>query len=279
MKTRRRSSTTYALATILLVSLAGIVLGQVPFVPREFYEGRRHLDGDQIRFCVWAENPTATFDRSVGEQIAAALLLEADFHNIEGIIFDGDEFWEEVFLALADHCEAFLGFRFEPDALPDWLTISRSYYRASTVLAVADKNVDSLGDLPRDGFVGSRLYTQADYRLIAYMRALPADDRWRRLPYDSSQMLVNHVAAGTLDGAILWSPILYQLTGGDPEAHGIRVASTDPLQFPETAIGIAVRSRNTYLRSLLDEAIIALIEDGVIGEMIEEHGMPGHPGS
>ena len=265
----------------LLVLFASLACAQValPYVPPELYQQRRRLQEDQITFCVWEVNPTSALDQQVVQELGAALLVEVEIYRYENTVPQvGEDFWERVFIQLAEHCDALMGFRLLPEGYPEWLTPSRPYYQAPHVLAVTNDEYQRLADISRDQAIGSPLFTNADYRFQDYLRTLPEGQRWKRFPYTSSQSQLESLLHGTIEGGIFWAPTLNDLTDGDPASHGIRVIPLDPVPTVATPIGLILREYNTLLRTQLDQAIVALIEDGVITDLLEQNNLPGDAG-
>lgn len=260
---------------------AAPAFAQLPDVAPEWYSDVRRLKGDRLTFCWWEGDTAKAIHRAVGQELADLLLLEVSFHEVPGTYLDimGEEsFWERVFLALVEDCDAFMGFRLR-EGLPDWLRPSRSYYRAGALLAVTDAEIRNLADMPAGRWVGSKLAGIADAHVIVYAGNLPADRRWRRLPYDSDETMLEHLRDGFLSGAVMWAPTLYHLTEGDPEGYGVYVRPLDPVAAVEVDVGIVVRSRDVYLRNVLDQAIDAAIRDGIIQDVLDSLGYPGKPGA
>jgi len=261
---------------LLLCALAGVVLALAqPAVPREFYEGRRSLDEQRLTFCLWAGSPTKELDLRVGAELANVLLLEADFFEIDRVLFSEDQFWETLFIHLTDRCDALLGFRLEPITLPEWLTVTRPYFEGLHVLAVTDPSIGSLRDVPTGEFVGSRLYTEADYHLLAHLQTMAAGDRWRRLPFDSTERQVDLLLEGTIAGAIVWEPALHQVLTSRGATEQVRSVSLDPLPEVTTQVAMVLRSDEVLLRRLLDEALYHMQASGALAVVVAEVGIPG----
>lgn len=266
----------YWLFSIVAFSGLSFALAIPPLIQRDFYDGLRRLQQDRITFCVWENSPTAQFDRLLATELASVLLLEVGFVEVPSLLRrNNEEFLQTLFIALSDECRAFMGFNLEVETLPTWVTVSRSYYRAPYVLAIIEDSYQRLADIPQDQVIGSQIFSRADYQLLAYLQSLPSTQRWRRFPYDSAEMLINHLVEGQVDAALVYGPSLYSLTNGDPQSMGIRVISTDPLSQPEINLGIALQSKDLLLRTFLDEAIVALTEDGVVDQLLQEANLPG----
>lgn len=251
--------------------------GPAQQVPREFFEDRLQRQNDTIVFCVNEDSMMAEFERALAREIGNALLVNVEIFDVNPRLptrpFDYllPLIPEELFLILADDCNAMLGFALS-DSLEDWLTISRPYMRAGYVLAVRDDDYDAIADIPLDEAIGTRGMNGGDVALLNYLRALPQDQRWPRYPYFDNQLLVDRLLDGSVAAALVWEPALYYLTDGEPAAAGIGIASM-PIEPRPTEIGIAMPAEDVFLRTMIDDAIAALAEDGVIDELLAAHDL------
>ena len=125
--------------------------------------------------------------------------------------------WTMLYRVFLETCDLYLGFKLIPDAYPEWLTLTRPYYRAGYVLAVTDPAWKSLADMPRSQAIGATIGTSADIRLIQYLQALagegplePLSDVVRR-----GRAALGRCAA-TAGAALVWAPALWALQAGDP---------------------------------------------------------------
>src|SRR4029077_339346 len=81
-------------------------------------------------------DPDLPVARQIGAAIAGALLLTPKEHTI-GETAVGDDI-ENLYRIFLESCDVFLGFKLIPEAYPEWMKLTRPYYRASYVFAVAD---------------------------------------------------------------------------------------------------------------------------------------------
>lgn len=266
-----------------MVLLLGLeALAQEPQVPAELLKPRRRLQGNQITFCVNSSATLLKFDRAVGEAIASALLMKPKFIERDysgfGLLDDGDLF-TNLFIDLTNSCDAFIGLNLAAGVYPDWLTFSRPYARVPYVLAVKNPAYKRLEDIPRGKAIGSGLGTAIDAEFGAYLRNLPGSEAWQRIPYGDFALMLTRLKDGTLEGALLWAPVLNRLTQGDPAAQGLYVASTLPIKTVESELGIALRARDVFLRTMLDNAIVAILKDGTAERMLTANHIMGRPAS
>jgi polar amino acid transport system substrate-binding protein len=265
----------------VLVAIVGIAQEDGRLPPHMVDEGRRML-GDSIRFCILEDGLTADFDLALAAELASVLLLEVEvrpvsaYHRSRPLDYRPNLLMEEIHLYLAERCEAFLGFTVA-QGYPDWLSIGRPYLRTRFVLAATEGDVTALRDIPAGTPIGFRYLSSADIQFAMFLETLPLDDRWRRVPYPDNQILIDRLLDGTLDVAILWEPALFVATGGDPASHDIHLIAADPYRPPEVRFAVGLLSRDTFLRTMLDAAVVELIESGAIERLLEEHGLPGEP--
>lgn len=270
------------LGLALSLNIGGQALAQVamPYVPPEIYQERRWIRGSELTFCLWEVSPTIEIDRRIGQEIGNALLLNVKFYEYTNTVAHReDDFWEAVLIQLGQHCDAVMGFTLGEQISADWLIPSRAYYQAPYVLAVANPEYDSLGEIPAGLPVGSMMSSAVDQAFMEYLGLLPNEQRWIRFPVPSYVPVVNYLKDGRIEGALIWAPLIHSQTEGDPEAQGIRLVPIDPIRADPTPIGMMMREYNVFLRDQLDQAIRSLAEDGIIDEILAEAGLPGSAGS
>ncbi|MDZ7799284.1 MAG: transporter substrate-binding domain-containing protein [Trueperaceae bacterium] len=132
--------------------------------------------------------------------------------------------------------------------------------------------------MPKSEIVGSRLFTRGDHQFSNYLATLPEDERWRRFPYNTTEHLLRHVRNDVIAAGLVWRPEFDHYVA-ENEATDLRAIAMDPLASVQRDIGFVVREDEQYLRTLLDEAIVNVIEAGVMEELVAEHGPPGEPGA
>jgi polar amino acid transport system substrate-binding protein len=271
---------------ILCCSLMpALAQGLQPVVPRDLVNNRRPVEGDTITFCVNPQSLANNFNRAVAQAIAQSLLAKAEFHNVtpNGKVQPLDYSFpisdSELFIYLSEYCQAFVGFNLSSNVYPEWLTFSRIYAETRFVLAVTNPDYQSLKDIPVDKAIGTRFVSAADLKLVNYLQSLPVEQQWKKFGFFSNQILVDKLLDGTVGAALIWEPSLAPALKGKAQADQVRVISTDDYSPPLIQFGLALRSKDTALRTLLDQAIVSLIEDGTIDRLLEEYQVPGEPGS
>src|SRR5205814_891465 len=115
-------------ALIAALAWSGAAAAQTPYVPDEWRYGR-HSAESSLSYCVDKRDPDWPVARDIGEAIAGAMLLRPKPFVIEDTTV-GDDI-EVLYHTLLDSCDLYLGFKLIPETLPDWLTVTRSYYRTS----------------------------------------------------------------------------------------------------------------------------------------------------
>lgn len=263
-------------AAVLAVGAAGVAMAQLPYVPDEWRYGRNQ-DNATLRYCIDPRDPDHPVAQEIARAMAAALLVQPVAYTVEDQSVTSD--FDVLYRMLLEHCDVYLGFKLISEAYPDWLALSRPYYQAAYALVVADPGWQRLADVPLDRPIGATLGTTADIRLIEYLQALPAGQRWRRFPMSSDDAAIAALRDGTLAAALIWQPSLWARRQVDPALAGLRVIQSDPLPATVLGVGGALLSDQTFLRSSLDQAIAALIADGTLQAILDAQGFPALTGS
>jgi ABC-type amino acid transport substrate-binding protein len=257
---------------LCLITLTAYGQQAIPFVPLEQLNRTRPLNESNLRFCVWQNSPLREFEELLAVEIANALLLKPVIKIIGRVPPTNDnDFWEAIYLALSNECDALLGHILVSNQLSDWLTASRPYYSTPAVLAVSGSYAN-LGSVPAGALIGSQLTTAVDNQFLRYLSS--AGNRWRRLPYDSVPRMVDDLTAGTIAGALVQEAALYAALDFEPTEHGISTVSIRPLADAATDFAILYLSSESSLRTILDGAILALQQDGVIKDLAGQSGLP-----
>jgi polar amino acid transport system substrate-binding protein len=263
------------LAALLLGATSGALAQDIPFVENRQQFGPRQEPG-VLRFCVDHRDNDWEIAQQVGMAMADALLLRPVEVPIEDQIVTLD--LDELYRVLLEDCDVHLGFKLLPQAYPDWMMLSRSYYTASYVLAVANADWRSLGDIPAGQAISSTIGTAADLLFASYVLNQPADRRWRRLPMSTDRASIDAVVAGTSVAALVWAPGLWALQRAGEVPETLRIISTAPLQETTVGVGAAMLSDQTFLRTALDQAIGSLVADGTLQDIYDGAGFPATAG-
>ena len=273
MTWRRRSFLHTAIFAVCCV-VSGPAPAQPPFVPDDWKFGKRQ-EPNTLHYCVDARDPDFPVARKIGAAIASALLLQPKEHVLgENLVTEDLDNLYRVFL---ETCDIYLGFKLIPDAYPDWLTVSRPYYRVTYVLAVTNPDWKSLADMPRSQAIGATIGTSADLRLIQYLQALPANQRWSRFPMASDEAALRAVLRGTAGAALVWAPGLWALQAREQEFSKLRLIAPTPLPASTADVGAALLSNEPFMRSAVDQAIASLTADGTMEALLKGSKFPATP--
>jgi len=254
--------------------VSGPAPAQPPFVPDDWKFGKRQ-EPNTLHYCVDARDPDFPVARKIGAAIASALLLQPKEHVLgENLVTEDLDNLYRVFL---ETCDIYLGFKLIPDAYPDWLTVSRPYYRVTYVLAVTNPDWKSLADMPRSQAIGATIGTSADLRLIQYLQALPANQRWSRFPMASDEAALRAVLRGTAGAALVWAPGLWALQAREQEFSKLRLIAPTPLPVSTADVGAALLSNEPFMRSAVDQAIVSLTADGTMEALLKGSKFPATP--
>jgi len=263
-------------ATVLLAWLASTAtaFAETPFVFEDWKFGKRQ-ENSTLNYCVDARDPDFPVARAIGAAIAAALLLRPKEHVI-GEHVAGDEL-DSLYRVFLETCDVHLGFKLIPDAYPEWLKLTRPYYRGSYVLAAVDDGWRSLAQVPKSQAIGSTIGTSADLRLIQYLQALGPNERWSRFPMSSDEAALKALLSGTVGVALVWGPSLWALRKSEPAFAKVRSISPAPLPASVADVGAALLANESFLRNSIDQAIASLTDDGTIRTILEGSDFPAVP--
>jgi polar amino acid transport system substrate-binding protein len=248
-----------------------------PFVVDEWRFGTRETNAT-LRYCVDARDPDSAVARKIAAAVAGALLLRAEEFLIGNDPRTEDmsgEDLDDTYRTLIQHCDVFFGFKLVPNAYPEWVTITRPYYRSTYVFVAADPAWQSLGDIPSTRAIGATIGTAADMRLSQYLLALPADKRWDKYPMSSDDAALQAVIRGTTGAALVWAPALWALRKTDAAVARLREVASAPLPVSTADVGAILLSKQVFLRSSLDQAITSLTSDGTIAAVLKDENFPG----
>jgi polar amino acid transport system substrate-binding protein len=271
--TTERRSRSLACAPCLLAFFVWASAGwaQTPFVPDEWKYGKRQ-ESATLHYCVDARDPDLPVARKIGEAIATALLLQPKEHVVgENVV---GETLDSLYEILLGTCDVYLGFKLIPDAYPEWMKVTRPYYRASYVFAATDAGWRSLADVPKSHAIGPTIGTGADLRLIQYLQALSPAERWSRFPMSSDEAALKALTNGTIGVALVWGPSLWALQRNDAGFSKVRLLSPNPLPAVSADVGAAVLANESFLRNSVDQAISSLTRDGTIQAILDSNKFP-----
>ncbi|MDB5623898.1 MAG: transporter substrate-binding protein [Devosia sp.] len=263
-----------ACCLIAVVGLSPRIVAQDrPSLPDEEKYGRAS-DDYSFRFCVDPRDPGWEFDKAIGQAIAESLLLEPQMH----VVADTNERAEfnDLYRHLLADCAIYFGFKLFAGGYPEWVTVTRAYYETGYVFVGKAPTPPTLGDIAPGEVLGVTIGSAADFRLVQFNNARPAEQRWRRFPMSTDLQALEAVLSGEAAAALVWGPSFYALSKTRAEIAALEIiASPAPLSLPPVAIGGVLLSRDTFLRNTIDQAIAALVADGVVDELLTQLSMPG----
>jgi polar amino acid transport system substrate-binding protein len=279
---RRRPVISAMLAALLCIASSAASAQEMP--PRDVYQDRGRGQSNKVALCVNADAMMASFESALAREIASVLLLTPTVIEIkawrptEPLDYRLPLMLEEIYIQFAERCDGFMGFTLA-QGYPEWMAVTRPYLVTRTVIVTNATNVRKLADVPVNRPLGTRILGGVDNQVIMYLQSLPEKTRWSRLTYYNNKVLIDRLLDGTVAAAFVWEPALYRATGGKPEAAGLHTISS-PFALYDTEFGIAVRAHDTFLNTMLGQAIDALRADGTIDRLLAEHGLaaPKGPG-
>ena len=262
-----------ATTTIATITLCGCpaFAQDTPYVPDEWKYGRRQA-GSTLQYCLDIRDPDLPIARKIGQAIAQALLLEPKPHEL-GQNSVGEDL-DNLYRVFLESCDVYLGFKLIPDAYPQWLAVTRPYYRTSYVLVTANTQWKSLADMPHAQAIGATIGTSGDIRLIQYLQALPADSRWSRFPMGSDELALRALLRNTIGAALVWGPSFWALRQSESDFAKLRIISSKPLPDSTVDVGATLLTRESFLRNNVDQAIAALTADGTIQSILDSEKFP-----
>lgn len=244
---------------------------QVPYADKQWELGRR-MDESEFRYCIDQRDPDWEVAGEIADAIAQALLLEPKRYMVESQIVIEDI--TKVYGVMLEHCDAYMGFKLIPDAYPDWATVTRAYYEGRYDYITSDPAIHALADLPPLQPIVATGGTAAHYRLMSYIFAQPAEARWPVFPMGTNELALDSVLNGTARVGLVWTPSLWARQQSDAAYAKLQVIDPRPLPATTLGVGALMLSNNTFLRAAVDQAIAALIADGTIEHILEQHKFP-----
>jgi hypothetical protein len=246
-------------------------------LPQQLMTQERPLQGNTIRACVDDTSAGGRLDRAVMQAIGDALFLEVQWvEALRGFPLDGDGYLAELQIQLNNDCDVFLGVAVQPNMpFPDWAVITRPYAQVPFVLVTDTPDYAALADIPYGSTIGTALASLGERVFATSVSQRPREQRWKRLPYADFELMTTRMREGKLAAMLLWQPSLLQLAEADPTVSELRVISLDPVPTAHVEVGALVSTRNTFLRTQIDQAIDQLAADGSIDQIMSELGITG----
>jgi polar amino acid transport system substrate-binding protein len=263
------------MATLCLSTV--MTRAETPFVVDEWRFGE-HETSSALRYCIDKRDPDWPIARKVAADVAGALLLRGQEYLIGNDPRTADmsgEDLDDIYRVLIQHCDVFFGFKLVPDAYPEWITITRPYYRSSYIYVAADPAWRALADMPTSRAIGATVGTAADLRLSQYLLAVATGKRWDKYPMASDEAALRAVIEGTTGAALVWAPALWALKKTDARIAKLPEIKPSPLPQSTADVGAILLRRQAFVRASIDRAIASLTADGTIARILTEEEFPG----
>lgn len=262
-----------AVAAALLVTTTA----QAQLLPQQLQTQERAVQGNKIRACVDDYSAGGKLDRAIAQAIGDMLFLDVEYKEaLRGFPLDGDGYLAELQIQLNNDCDLFMGVVVQPNMpFPDWASITRPYAEVPFVLVTDKPEYNSLADIPYGLIIGTALASLGERVFATSVAQRPEDQRWKRLPYADFELMTTRMREDKLAAMLLWQPSLLQLAETDPNVADLRVISLDPVPQAVVPVGALVSTRNTFLRTQVDNAIAELSADGTIEQIMSDLGVMG----
>lgn len=246
-------------------------------LPQQLMSQERPVQGNTIRACVDETSAGAKLDHAIMDAIGDALFLDVQYvEGLHGFPLDGDGYLAELQIQLNNDCDVFLGVSVQPNMpFPDWAVITRPYAQVPFVLVTDKPDYQALADIPYGSTIGTALASLGERVFATSVSQRPKEQRWKRLPYADFALMTTRMREGKLAAMLLWQPSLLQLAETDPSVADLRIIALDPVPETRVEVGALVSTRNTFLRTQIDQAIDALAADGTIDQIMTELGITG----
>jgi len=268
-----------AACCLLLCLIAMPSRADTPFVVDAWRFGTRETNAT-LTYCVDERDPDWPVARKIAAAVAGALLLQPREYLIGNDPRTADmsgEDLDDTYRLLIQHCDVLFGFKLVSDAYPGWITITRPYYRSAYVYVAADPTWRSLRDMPTSRAIGATIGTSADMRLSQYLLAVAAEQRWDKFPMSSDEAALQAVLLRTTGAALVWAPALWALRKTNTDFATLHEIAPTPLPVSTADVGAILLSKQSFLRSSVDQAIASLTADGTIAGILTGENFPGTP--
>lgn len=254
-------------------------VAQIDVENRGLYEERPRRDGNSIAFCVRPIGPLAGFEAEVAEKIGQMLLTQVRTFtpNLRGFPVRPSPYDyilgitdEQMFIMMAEQCDVVMGMHLT-SFIPEWLRISRPYLTSEIIAVSRDPNIRALDDLDATKSIGTQSNAAGDAALVSYFKTLPTDKTPQRVTFRTNEALFTALSEGSIDAALIWEGAV--LAGMDESQQKFHLLERLPFPITEVLVGGAVRTPDTFLGALIDEAIAALEADGTLRALAERHNL------
>ena len=261
-------------AAVAFLAMAAPAFGQVSQnVDTSLLESWRLSSGNVVRFCQYESVPTFEFDKAIGQAIADRLLTNTEFLALGSSYGIGGEYAaEDLFVTLTNDCDIMLGMGLSSGMYPVEFIATRAYVGFPYVLAVADPEIERLTDIAGDRRLGAPVGSYGLVALVRYSATLPESQRWQVLPYGDMDLMTTRLLDDTIAGMVVYGPSLVQYQRNNTIDGEFSILPLDAQIAARVEIGGLMLARNGYLRTLIDQAIALMVEDGTIEALLAEYG-------
>lgn len=266
----------FSLLALLISSSTLAQLTTPPGVPIDQYRGEFIHDSTTLRFCVDSREPEWELHRDIATAVADALLLDVDFFEFGYDYAEAARQFQGVpenllFIFLGDECEAFLGTRMSEISIhPEWVITTRPYISTGHIVATRSPEVldpATVLDKKEGPKLGIALGSPMNSSISFYF-----PDTNRRV-YPTEEALLEGLQNGQVQAGFFYEPRLYALTGGDPASVGLSTAPFSQVPASRWHVGMSLNEDRAYVRTLIDQAIVTLLEDGTIAGILAQHNL------
>lgn len=262
---------------LILGSLVALVAANAqPMLPPDYLDQSRRVQGDQITFCVLQDSVLTELNEQVAKLLGSVLLIDTDIYAVsmptyvQALGYRMPLSDDQLFFLLNNECDVFMGYLYGVGTYPEWLITTAPYLNTRFVLVSPDPDVTALSDMSYGTRIGTQLGSAPNSRMNSLIRSRPEGQSWRRIPYPDNEILLERVADGTVDAALVWEPAVIEY--GDAALHV--AAGISPLPAAQASFTITMMSGNAFLQTSLDAAIAAVVDDGSLRGLVEDLGIP-----
>ena len=126
--------------------------------------------------------------------------------------------------------------------------------------------------------IGSSLGTTADLKLIQYLSTLKPNQRWTRFPMGSDEVALKAAVEGKVAAALIWGPSFWKLQSSNAAFKTLKPITARQLGNLSIAVGGAMRSDDSFLRTNVDKAIGTMARNGTLEKILTRFKFPAKAG-
>ncbi|MEZ4632928.1 MAG: hypothetical protein R2880_19820 [Deinococcales bacterium] len=264
---------------IVFMFLLMLSLSQAQTSEYQFPQGFTRVTGNTITYCVSLETPLAELDEDIARLIARSVGANAKFYyydrygsSTSSRVMSMQR--QEFAILLTDHCDVFMGMPRSINASFDYPAdeqqlSTRPYMQVSFVLVSKNHAIKSIRDIPQGG---SLLFEHASLPSMLISKVRPDIERLHAVATVGSEALFDRFERPDAEVMIAWGPSFFQRYAELPE--GWTVNSIKDLPNMDWLVVGGISRERTALRTQIDTAILKLIEDGRMQELLNDYELP-----